>query len=636
VTNSDVARRADEAKVSKAEARAQLKEEKRLAAVVEAQGEVLDLPAVVDRAGNVLPVTLEQAAAVVREAIQRSGALTVDVETSGYPVGHVHYELRSVQLGDAYAAVVLHPVGHDELIRSLLAEAPKLHAHSATADLVPLAYAGLSEPESAWERMFDTVIAAKLADPASDPGLKQIAGAVLREHSVAPAAEAARKAVFKAGKWLEKTETDTPVERSGWAQIATGSTAMLRYAASDVLDTAALDQALPKPEHEVYERERLAQRMTARITYRGVPIDYEHVQAKSGPHRTARAEAAAQIRATGIDNPGSSVQIGKALIEMGVTLPASEKSGRPSVTEDVLSKVAADESNPQAAELSRLVLEYRGHDKALSTYLDPYRLLCELGDGRARPTIYTLAADTGRMSSVRPNFQNIPRAGGFRASVTSDPGYLMIGADFSGVELRFAAALSQDPTLLAFLADGRDLHAEVARQVWGDAAGKAERYIAKRIVFGRLYGGGIATLAKQAGVPEAIAQSAVDVLDGLTPGLSAWSAQIRDAVKAGSTRFRSYSGRIIHLPREFPHKAPNFCIQGSAREVLIDAMIKWRDTRWGDCTLLPVHDELDVWVPAEDAEEATAELVRCMETEVYGVQIVADPSEPSKYWQDST
>lgn len=636
VTNSEVARRADEAQISKAEARAQLKEERRLAAVAETQGEVLELPAVVDRAGNVLPVTEEQAGAVVRECLRRTGALTVDVETSGYPLGHRLYELRSVQLGDAYAAVVLHPVEHAELIRALLAEAPKLHAHSATADLGPLAHAGLIDPESGWERMHDTVIPAKLGDPAStgsDPGLKQLSGAVLREHSVAPEAEAGRKRVFSAGKWLEKTEVDTPRERSGWAQIATGSIAMLRYAASDVLDTAALDQALPKPDPEVLERERLAQRMTARIAYRGVPIDYEHVQTMSGPHRTARTEAAAKVRELGIDNPGSSVQIGKLLTELRVVLPASEKSGRPSVTEDVLSKVATGEGRP--AELARWVLEYRSHDKALSTYLDPYRLLCELGDGRARPTIYTLAADTGRMSSVRPNFQNIPREGRFRASVTSDPGMVMIGADFSGVELRFAAALSQDPTLLAFLADGRDLHAEVAKQVWGESAGKAERYIAKRVVFGRLYGGGIPTLAKQAGVSESIAQSAVDVLDALTPGLAAWSEQIKSSVKAGHTQFRSYAGRTIHLPREYPHKAPNYCIQGSAREVLIDALIKWRDTRWGDCTLLPVHDELDVWVPAEDAEEATRALVRCMETEIYGVSIVADPSAPSASWQDS-
>jgi hypothetical protein len=147
--NADVARRAAEAKISKTEARARLKAEQRAAAIRAAAGETLPLPAVVDRNGNVLPLTVGQACDVVRAAIARSGALTVDVETSGYPVGHADYELRSVQLGDAVAAVVFHPVEHADEIRALLGEAPALHAHSATADLVPLAHAGLIDPDTA-------------------------------------------------------------------------------------------------------------------------------------------------------------------------------------------------------------------------------------------------------------------------------------------------------------------------------------------------------------------------------------------------------------------------------------------------------------------------------------------------------
>src|SRR5690606_1239236 len=173
VTNAEVAARAyqgqSEKQISKAEARAQLKEERRQAAIAEAQGEVMELPAVVDRAGHVLPVTVEQAAAVVRECVRRSGELTVDVEHSGYPVGHRDYALRSVQLGDWQAVAIFHPAAHAATIRELLAEAPRLVAHSATADLIPLAVAGLlgddaDAIERAWERMHDTVIPAKLAD----------------------------------------------------------------------------------------------------------------------------------------------------------------------------------------------------------------------------------------------------------------------------------------------------------------------------------------------------------------------------------------------------------------------------------------------------------------------------------------
>jgi hypothetical protein len=101
--------------------------------------------------------------------------------------------------------------------------------------------------------------------------------------------------------------------------------------------------------------------------------------------------------------------------------------------------------------------------------------------GSARSDVWCVTTETGTFTAVnpngtvyltgnsctRPNLQQLPREGGVRACITADPGQLMIGADFSGVEIRVAAALSQDPTLLRFLAEGRDLHGEIALQVWG-------------------------------------------------------------------------------------------------------------------------------------------------------------------------
>jgi P4 family phage/plasmid primase-like protien len=647
INASEVAARAYQGQatkqLTKAEARKQLAAEKRAAAIAEAitaaQGEVLALPAVVDRAGHVIPVSLEQAGAVVRGAIARSGQLDVDVETSGYPVGHPLYELRSVQLGDSVACVVLHPVTHAELIRALLAEAPTLGAFSATADLVPLAYAGLGDHDEMWMRMHDVVIPAKLADPrsikgAAADGLKAIAAVTLGPHAVAPGADAARSTLFTAGKWLKETKIETPLERSGWANVNTGSTVMLRYAASDVLDTAACGRAIPRPEPVVYERERLAQRMTARVAYRGVRIDADHVRALTPPAEQARAAAGALVQAFGIDNPGSDMQIGQALDALGAPLPRSEKTGRPSVAAAVLEPLRAAEG--PIGDLARAVLDYRHHDTVLGTFLAPYRLLCEQGDGRARPTVYTLGTVTGRMSCVRPNLQQLPREGGVRACITADPGQLMIGADFSGVEIRVAAALSQDPAMLAMLAEGQDLHAVIAEMVFGPGWTKANRYTVKPMVFGDMYGAGVPTMAAQGGCTPAVAQAAKDAITGRFPRYRQWSDEVRNAAKAGRTQLPTYSGRTIHLDPSLPHKAPNAAIQGTARELLIDTLVRWQDTRWGDATLLPVHDELDVFVPESEAVDATAELVRCMETELYGVAIVAEPAAPSFFWQDST
>jgi P4 family phage/plasmid primase-like protien len=652
VTNSDVAARAyqggPEKKITKAEARKLLQAEARQQAIDEAAGEVHKLPAVVNRAGTVVPVSPEQAVATVRSEVTRTGALTVDVETSGYPVGHEYYVLRSVQLGGDQLAVVLHPVDHAVEIRVLLAEAPKLHAHSASADLVPLAHAGLVDAEAGWAKMHDTVIPAKLADPqstGSDPGLKKLSEAVLGAESTAPFADAGREALWKAARWqIGKQpflgQLTTPLERNGWAQVPTGCTTMLRYAASDVLDTAALAQRLPEIPDAVLGRERLFEEMTARVAHRGLRLDTERVRELNAKHEQLKAEAAARVRAFGVENPGSVVQVAEALAQLGEVVPKTAK-GNPSVEKHVLQIIVRSRPDTPAGQLAAAVLDYKHSATALGLFLGPYTALCEHADARMRPIVYTLGTDTGRTSCVRPNAQQLSREGGVRSVVTADPGHVLISADFSGVELRGAAGLSQDPTMMHMIAEedaGRfdGFHWQVARQAFGPQATKADRYIAKRGCFGTFYGGGAEGLAKQVGVPVSEMEAIRTSLRDVAPAYFSWANQIQAAVRCGWSNYESYSGRVIHFDVAKPHKAPAYMIQGSCRELLVDALMRWRDTQWGNCTLLPVHDELIVMVPEEDAEDATRELVRCMQGDLYGVKIIADPSEPSFAWADSS
>ena len=619
------------------------REAEKAAARRAAAGEAVPLPAAVDRSGKVTPLTVGPPLDSVMRHIGRGDALTVDVETTGYAPGHADYALRTVQLGDAQAAVVLDPSDPAQAaaIRAALLAAPVLHAHSATADLVPLAYAGLTD-ESAWDRMHDTVIPAKLADPSStgsDPGLKQLAGIVLGEYATAPGADKARAELFKVNGWLTKVKLTTPPGRSGWAQVDPTCATMIRYAASDVLDTAALAERLPVLPPEVVARERAVQRITARVAHRGVAIDREHVQALRDEHEPAMAMAGAAVRALGVDNPGSDQQLAQRLVDLGVSLPRTAAStrhpeGQPSVAAGVLDGM---KEHPGAAgELIRAVLGYRHHETVLSTFLEPYRVLCEYGDARARPTVYTLGTDTGRMSCVRPNLQQLPRQGGVRACITAEPGHVLISADFSGVEIRVMAALSQDPTLIEILRSGGDLHAMVAAQAFGPEYTKADRYVAKRGVFGWAYGGGVPSLARQVGVNESIMAAIVDSLQLVAPNYVRWADEVKRQARAGATVMPTYAGRVIHLPREYPHKAPNYCIQGTARELLVDALLAWDQTRWGGGVVLPVHDEIVAVVPEQDADEATAELARCMTRELYGIAITAEASAPSFAWRDAT
>ena len=621
-----------------AEKAAGLRAAKLAEAIAAADGGHVGLPALVTPDGGVRRLwTLEDAHQLLATV---TDALTVDVEHTGYPIGHADYALRTIQLGDEHFAVVLDAADpeHTAVAAEHLARVPVLHAHSATADLVPLAVAGLVDHEEAWTRMRDTAIPAKLADPSStgnDASLKKLAPAVLGAQAVSPAADEARAALFKAGKWLTEVKTTTAAARSGWANVDPTCATMVRYAGADVLDDAAIARRLPWPAEHELERELTAQRLTARIAYRGLPLDADQVNTLLPAQQAALADAGARLRQLSggaIENPGSDVQVATAATALGAALPRTA-TGRASVAKGALEQYSKLEG--PLGDFVRARLDYQKAETALGLFLEPYRQLLERGDGRARPTVYTLGADTGRMSCVRPNLQQVPREGGYRACITADPGHLLISADFASVELRVAAALSQDPNLLEMLAQGVDLHWQAARQVFGPQATKADRYQVKRGVFGWLYGGKAPTLAGHMGVSQPTAQALIDTMAAMLPGVTEWARMTKNGVESGHTQFQTYAGRIVHMPVKAPHAGPNYCIQGTARELLIDALMRWSKTRWGGCVLLPVHDEVLAMVPEGEADEALATLTECMTNEVFGIPIIAEASEPSFAWKDA-
>jgi DNA polymerase I-like protein with 3'-5' exonuclease and polymerase domains len=111
---------------------------------------------------------------------------------------------------------------------------------------------------------------------------------------------------------------------------------------------------------------------------------------------------------------------------------------------------------------------------------------------------------------------------------------------------------------------------------------------------------------------------------------------MRAYADAGNRAYRAYSGRTIWLPRGRSHAAGNYAIQGSARELLVDGALKWHQTRWGKLPLLPIHDELLLFVPAAEAAEALEALKACMRTTLNGVPIEAAADEPFQAWPDSS
>jgi P4 family phage/plasmid primase-like protien len=619
----------------------------------------------------VLPCTVAEAVAAVTPYLAE---LSVDVEHSGYPVSHADYELRLVQLGGEHIAAVFDPSDEAQAaaIRDLVARAGKLHAHSACADLVPLAWGGLGDRDSMWERMEDSVLIVKLGDPglagSDENELKQLSAAKLGSYSASRPAEEARSALFKSGRWLTNLKATTPREKSGWAMVRKDCATFERYAGSDVLDLAAVCRVLPRPDEAVLQRERWFQAICSRVAHDGFALDHPHIRAKIAEYETARDAAqrrVAELTGGAIGNPSSSKEVPAALAAMGVPLGVSKKTGNPSAAKDVLEPLAR-QPGYEHGELCQQILEYRHDVTTLGLLLEPLNVLCERGDSRMRPVVYTINADTGRTSCVRPNGQQFSRQGGIRACVIADDetgpyGVPMAGisADFSGVEIRVGAALSGDFALLeAELStrcqacghdpcdrqrcgkDQKGLHWMAARMAFGENAAKEDRYNSKRIIFSKMFGGGPETGAKQVGVPVASGRKVHRAFEQIAPGFASWDQQMRAYSEAGNRAFPAYSGRTIWLPRGRHHASGNYAIQGTARELLVDGVLRWQDTRWGHYPLLPIHDEILCFVPAAEAEEALQTLIACMRNqrfyEIYGVPIEAAGEGPFQAWPDSS
>ena len=242
LTEDEKAERAQARKAKLAAERAQAREDK----IAELGGRLVQLPAVVLRDLTILEVSPAQARDWLATTLAE---LSVDVETSGFPVGHPEHRLRLVQLGCEGFACVFDPSDPEqaEAVREALRAAQVLHAHAAHADLVPLEHAGLCG-EEAWDKMDDTLLRAKLADPAlcgsEEHGLKALAKAMLGDdYALSWRLDELRKEIFSAGGWIGETELDTDVSRSGWARIPVNE-AFTRYAGADVMDCAAVSRVL--------------------------------------------------------------------------------------------------------------------------------------------------------------------------------------------------------------------------------------------------------------------------------------------------------------------------------------------------------------------------------------------------------
>jgi DNA polymerase-1 len=381
---------------------------------------------------------------------------------------------------------------------------------------------------------------------------------------------------------------------------------------------------------DIYQRmEMPVATVLQRIERNGVLIDKPLLQQQS--HELAERIVALEQQAYALAeqpfNLGSPKQIGEILFgKQGLPVVKKTATGAPSTDEEVLEKLAEDYPLPKC------LLEYRSLAKLKSTYTDKLPLMINEDTGRVHTNYAQAVAVTGRLSSNDPNLQNIPvrTAEGrrIREAFIAPPGHCIVSADYSQIELRIMAHLSQDESLLKAFAEGIDVHRATASEVFGVAVEQVsneQRRYAKVINFGLIYGMSAHGLAKNLGIERVAAANYIDRYFQRYPGVKRYMDETRATAKAQGY-VETVFGRRLWLPEINSPNGPrragaeraaiNAPMQGTAADLIKLSMVAVQqaldDQRRASKMIMQVHDELVLEVPEAELDWARVELPRLM------------------------
>ncbi|ROU08399.1 DNA polymerase I [Lysobacter enzymogenes] len=410
-----------------------------------------------------------------------------------------------------------------------------------------------------------------------------------------------------------------------------------RYAAEDADVTLRLHRVLgarlaaePALEKVYREIEMPLVPVLARVEANGVMIDGDELRKQS--QELGKRMLDAQLKATELAgrtfNLDSPKQL-QALLFDELKLPVLVKTptGQPSTNEEALEAIADQH------ELPRVILEYRGLAKLRSTYTDKLPEMVNPQTGRVHTSYHQAGAATGRLASSDPNLQNIPirtdDGRRIRRAFVAPPGRKLVACDYSQIELRIMAHLSQDEGLVRAFESGADVHRATAAEVFGkkslDEVSANERRAAKAINFGLMYGMSAFGLARQLGIGRGEAQDYIALYFSRYPGVRDFMERTRqDARDKGYVE--TVFGRRLYLDNikasnqglraGAERAAINAPMQGTAADIIKRAMIDidgWlADHRERALMILQVHDELVFEVEDSFVEELLAQASRRM------------------------
>jgi DNA polymerase-1 len=368
----------------------------------------------------------------------------------------------------------------------------------------------------------------------------------------------------------------------------------------------------------------------AKMEFYGVFIDVKALQAQSAEISGTLKNLELEIfKLAGQEfNLSSPKQLQEIMFDkLGLPIIKKTPKGQASTDESVLQELSAN------FELPKLLLHYRGLFKLKSTYTDRLPQDVNIHTGRVHTTYQQTVTSTGRLSSVDPNLQNIPiktpEGRKIRQAFVAPDDKVIITADYSQIELRILAHLSNDPVLLETFAQGKDIHAMTASEVFGvnlnDVTSEQRRH-AKVINFGLIYGMGSVGLSKQLNVSRADAQLYIDAYFQRFPKVKSFMEQTKAfAVKNGYVQ--TIFGRRLYLAditssntmlkNAAERAAINAPMQGAQADIIKLAMIKldlWQESIKDLFMIMQVHDELVFETTADNLEGKIATIKQIMES----------------------
>ena len=394
------------------------------------------------------------------------------------------------------------------------------------------------------------------------------------------------------------------------------------YAAEDADVTMKLQQVLweklskePTLEKLFKEMELPLLGVLSRMERRGVLIDSDalFLQSNEIANRLSELEEQAYVLAGQPFNLASTKQLQEILFDkLGLPVIQKTPKGAPSTNEEVLEELAFSH------ELPKVLVEHRGLSKLKSTYTDKLPQMVNPQTGRVHTSYHQAVTATGRLSSSDPNLQNIPirneEGRRIRQAFIARESFTVVAADYSQIELRIMAHLSQDQGLINAFTQGKDIHRSTAAEIFGvalDEVTSEQRRNAKAINFGLIYGMSAFGLSRQLGIGRADAQSYMDLYFKRYPGVQTFMHDIREKAKAQGY-VETLFGRRLYLPdinssngmrrKAAERVAINAPMQGTAADIIKRAMIQLDQTLQNDpdiAMIMQVHDELVFEVRSE-------------------------------------